>query len=192
MLLETVCREADIVRIGIGSSNVIDHRNPWTADETEEMIDAHLSEHYHNYTFHHIPDFRDADRWRDEVSRQLGSLDLFVSGNPYVRDLMKDTYQTKDMLDLIGKENHLEISGTLVRGRLATAGADYRSLLPEAVADWLEADSRIERFRKDWGKKALRDMPPGDAWKETDYLEEFEKVHGKSEQKDRDKRKGPG
>lgn len=56
-MLEAICRLATGAIIGIGSSNKYDHRNPFTAEETEKMIQAYLAPRFSNFKIIRIPDF---------------------------------------------------------------------------------------------------------------------------------------
>src|SRR5437660_1552294 len=73
--------------IGIGSSNRYDASNPFTPEETADMIRLVLSD-AENYTIFELPDLNDGPRWRDHLSDLLGPLDCFVTANPYVKSLM--------------------------------------------------------------------------------------------------------
>jgi len=177
-ILETACERAEKVKIGIGSSNKIDFRNPWTPEETQEMIEAYLAQRFNNYTFHYIPDFGNEKLWRAEVVKQMGTLDFFVTGNPYVAKILKDSYTIEDSVKFVGKENHLQISGTIVRGRMALPDGAYKSLIPKEVAKWLDENDRLEKFREEWGEQTLKATPPGNKWKEPTLAEEYMRVHG--------------
>ena len=57
VMLETVCSMADQVLIGIGSINKYNARNPFTAEESKEMLDRFLKDRFDNYQILFIPDF---------------------------------------------------------------------------------------------------------------------------------------
>ena len=88
--LDELCGRADVVKIGIGSSNKYNARNPFSSTETKEMINAVLHPGYTNYElidipdFAHIPQYKDGGKWKKYVLDHFGSLDYFVTANPYV------------------------------------------------------------------------------------------------------------
>src|SRR3989338_1300218 len=98
VMLESLCEQAKEVLIGIGSSNKYNARNPFTADESEDMVNAVLKKNYSNYSIMHIPDFghekeySDGKKWAGYVAEHFGALDYFISGNEFVSELMKDKY----------------------------------------------------------------------------------------------------
>lgn len=70
VLLESLCEKSDHVLIGIGSSNKYNIRNPFTSDETKDMIELFLKEKFTNYEiikipdFAHIPGCENGQQWR--------------------------------------------------------------------------------------------------------------------------------
>src|SRR3989344_6572629 len=98
-MLEAVCSNADYVTIGIGSSNKYNLRNPFTASESEEMVHAFLKNRFSNYNvvhvpdFAHIPEYADGEKWKSYIIENFGDIDFFVSSNPFVTDLLKDSYK---------------------------------------------------------------------------------------------------
>src|SRR5262245_32953327 len=83
---------AETVLIGIGSSNRYDAQNPFTAVETADMLRLVLTGR-ENFTLLEIPDLGDGPRWRAMVRDLLGPLDLFVTANDYVHELMREVYE---------------------------------------------------------------------------------------------------
>ena len=170
LMLETLCSEADEVIIGIGSSNKYDVRNPFTAEETEEMINSSLSG-YDNYSIVHVPDFahlgpkyQNGQAWRENVLNEFGNLDYFVAENGYVKKLLSEDYEIVNPVTLIAKENQIKISGTMVRIEMAKNG-DWQSLVSETVAQYLtkptgnpEYNNLVERFRNEFGLETLSSM----------------------------------
>ncbi len=159
VMLDELCKQAQEVVIGIGSANIYDRRNPFTAEETETMIRAAL--HHDNYKIIHVPDFgyqqehQDGQRWRQHVKEQFKELDLFVSGNAWVRDLLKDDYPVKAPAELIPRERWIPVKGSLVRITMARGGNDWKECVPEEVAMYLEQHHLVERFRKEFGLQTL-------------------------------------
>jgi len=160
LMLDAICENADHVVIGLGSSNKYNLRNPFTGDESAGMIEAYLSPRFSNYELIHVPDFghiqefSDGKKWKEYVTEHFGTLDHFVSGNDYVSDLLKDTYTVIHPAALIPPEQHLRIRATEVRLRMACY-QDWRALVPEAVATYLESNVLVERFRTEFGLQTI-------------------------------------
>jgi nicotinamide-nucleotide adenylyltransferase len=153
-LLEAVCKKADRVIIGIGSSNKYNSINPFTASETEAMIRAALYPQFSNFDIIYLPDFGNSEQWKDEVRKNFGNLDYFVSGNQYVAEILKEDYRILHPFDLIPKNRQLKLNSTEVRIKIAK-DKNWRRLVPEAVAGYLEKNHLIERFIREFGKQTL-------------------------------------
>ena len=170
LMLETICSQAGEVIIGIGSSNKYDVRNPFTAEETEEMIRRALSG-YDNYSVVHVPDFahlgpeyQDGQAWRKNVLRLFGELNYFIVENGYVKKLLEEDYKIARPSSLIPKESQIMVSGTMVRVEMAKNG-DWKSLVSKEVADYLTEPGKagsyenlVDRFRKEFGLETLASM----------------------------------
>lgn len=143
------------VAIGIGSSNRYDGRNPFTAVEAADMIDVYLGARAAGARVLEVPDLGDGPKWRLMVRELLGPLDLFVTANPYVRDLMTGLYAVAHPRDLVPRERHVPISGELVRRAMARGGDAWRDLVPREVAALLEGRGLVERFRREFGLSTL-------------------------------------
>ncbi|HIG98722.1 TPA: adenylyltransferase/cytidyltransferase family protein [Candidatus Woesearchaeota archaeon] len=162
-LLEALCEHADEVIIGIGSANRYNARNPFTPEETREMIDRHLTQRFSNYRFvllndyGHIREFNDGKKWGGEAVAAFGNLDAFISGNDYVRQLLGPYYAVIRGTDIIPVENWVMLSGTMVRVAMAK-GEDWKKLVPAAVGDYLEKGGLVQRFRKEFGLETLASL----------------------------------
>ncbi|MDP3639958.1 MAG: hypothetical protein Q8R53_02020 [Nanoarchaeota archaeon] len=161
MMLEKVCSQADAVTIGIGSSNKYTVRNPFTAEESAALVRAYLSPRYENYTivhvpdFGHIPEYRNGQKWRETVLQLFGSLDYFVTGNPYTRDLLQEDYHLIHPAWLLLPEEQFRLRATEVRIKMAR-GEDWQSLVPHAVCEYLQNNGLVERFCREFGEETLR------------------------------------
>ncbi|HLD97063.1 MAG TPA: hypothetical protein VI934_01840, partial [Candidatus Nanoarchaeia archaeon] len=164
--------------IGIGSSNKYDFRNPFTAEETIEMLGLHLSKQFSNYSFlcipdfGHIPQFRDGSKWVGEVAKAFGKLDAFVTGNEYVANLLEGHYAVIAGQDIIPKEKWAMMCGTMVRTAMAQ-GTDLRHMMPSSVADYLESKKLVERFRREFGLETLAAMAGQDIYRRDADAEHF-------------------
>ena len=178
-LLEEVCRQSEQVVIGIGSSNKYNIRNPFTFEETKEMIMRYLSPSYSNYTiipiddFAHIPQFSDGERWTQEILEKYGALDAFVSGNEYVKKLLQPHYRLIESFALVPPEKWIKVSGTIVRVALAK-GEGWEKLVPESIAAYMKEKGLDARFRREFGLQTLAELANGNVY---DRNVEAEKEH---------------
>lgn len=150
-VLDALVERADALTIGIGSSNKLDLRNPFTAAETAQMLRLHLPP---TVTLVEVPDLGNGPRWTAMVRELLGELDLFVTANPYVWSLLRDTWPLCHPVHLVPPDRRVPIDGTMVRVELAR-GPAWRELVSPQVAAWLDEPGRIERFRRDFGAATL-------------------------------------
>jgi nicotinamide-nucleotide adenylyltransferase len=180
LMLDRIFENAEYVKIGIGSSNKYNARCPFTAEETKEMIDAYLKPKYNNYEilmvqdFGHIPEYSDGQKWRENVKELFGKLDYFVTGNEYTANLLKDDYKIIHPATLIPPEDWIYVKGSIVRVAMAQNG-DYRKMIPNVVADYLEKHDLIKRFQKEFGLETLALLDTHE-WAEPENAEQ-EKNH---------------
>ena len=159
-ILRAACESAEFVKIGIGSSNKYNLRNPFTSEESSAMITASLYPEFKNFEIIELPDFghlseyRDGNKWVENVLEKCGNLDLFVSGNDYVRGLLNKHYNMINSWELLKKEDQIKLRGTYVRVEMAKFG-NWENLVPEKVAEYIKENKLDERFRKKFGLKTL-------------------------------------
>jgi nicotinamide-nucleotide adenylyltransferase len=152
-VLEALAERAGEVVLGIGSSNRYDLRNPFTPEESEAMIRLVLAGRG-ACTVLQVPDLGHGPRWRAMVRELLGPLDLFVTANDYVRDLMREVYPVVHPVHLLAPERRVRLDATMVRRAMAR-GEDWRDMVPPAVAAFLEAEGLDRRFRREFGLATL-------------------------------------
>jgi len=87
-ILRALPSHAERALIGMGSSNRYNLRNPFTLEETKEMLNLVL-DRSNSYDLIPVPDLDDGPRWRGMVKDIFGALDLFVTDNPYVANLLR-------------------------------------------------------------------------------------------------------
>lgn len=163
-VLRALCREAERALIGIGSSNRYNLRNPFTLAETTDMLRLAL-EGYSNYAIIPIPDLDDGPRWRLMILELFGTLDAFVTDNPYVARLLENDYRVIRPVSLVPLNERIPIDGTTVRHAMA-CGEGWQELVPESVAGYIAKNRLDERFRREFGLEALAqttwtEKPPG-------------------------------
>ncbi len=161
LMLEALCQQADHVTIGLGSSNKYNLRNPFTSEESREMIEVFLSSRSENYEFlevpdfAHIPEYSDGRKWKEYVKEKFCSLNYFVTANPYVRDLLDDSYTVIHPGSCIPPEKWLKLKATEVRLEMARNSPRWRELVPCEVAKYIEQKNLLERFRREFGEETL-------------------------------------
>ncbi|MCC6876527.1 MAG: hypothetical protein IT378_19645 [Sandaracinaceae bacterium] len=156
-VLEALVARAEHVTIGIGSSNRYDVRNPFTAAESAAMIHAIVGERAiaeGKVELVEVPDLGHGPRWRAMVVELLGPLDLFVTANAYVRDLLAADYLIAHPVWLVAPERRVRVDGTTVRRAMAQGG-DWRALVPPAVAAYLDESNLVDRFVREFGPATL-------------------------------------
>jgi len=152
-ILHALCNRGEEILIGIGSSNRYNLRNPFTLEETKSMIELVIS-HYNNYKLISVPDLDDGPRWRLMIKDLFGDLNLFVTDNPYVTDLLKEDYRLTRPVDLVPSGQQMLVDGTMVRLVMARGG-DWESRVPKSVADYIKSNHLDERFRREFGLQTL-------------------------------------
>jgi nicotinamide-nucleotide adenylyltransferase len=152
-VLRALCDRATTALIGIGSSNRYNARNPFTIEEIADMIRLVLADRT-NYQLVPVPDLDDGPRWRTMVLELFGSLDLFVTDNPYVAGLLGASYRVIRPVALVPVEERAAIDGTQVRHEMAR-GDGWRDLVPLDVAAYISEHGLDERFRREFGLETL-------------------------------------
>lgn len=152
-VLRALCDCASQALIGIGSSNRYNARNPFTQEETAEMVRLVLAGRQ-NYTLIPVPDLDDGPRWRVMVLGMFGALDLFCTDNPYVATLLAADYRIVRPIQLIAPSQRVAIDGSMVRRAMAR-GDDWQGLVPPEVAAYIKAQGLDERFRREFGLQTL-------------------------------------
>lgn len=152
-VLHALCEHAGHAFIGIGSSNRYNARNPFTLDETRDMIRLVLAD-YDNYTLIPVPDLDDGPRWRLLILNLFGPLDAFMTVNPYVTHLLAGDYTLIKPITLVAEEDRVAIDGTMVRRAMAQGGK-WSTLVPPEVAAYIITNRLDARFRREFGLETL-------------------------------------
>ena len=170
-ILQAVCKSSDEVLIGLGSCNKYNLRNPFTVEESEEMVKIALKD-FDNYQIIQVPDFghiyeyRDGTKWRDHVLETFGGLDYFVVGNPYVYNLFEGYYPRIHPFDLMESKSKKHFKGTGVRLEMAR-GRNWKKMVPEDIANYLVEKGLVERFRREFGEETIATFSGRDFRRET-------------------------
>lgn len=177
-MLEAICCLAAEAIIGIGSSNKYDLRNPFTAEETEKMIQAYLAPRFSNFQmvripdFGHLPEYADGQMWKNYVIKTFGILDFFVSGNPYTSKLLQEDYKILHPKEIIPPEKYVSLRATKVRMEMANNSDCWKELVPVEVADYLIKSSLLERFQREFGEETLKSIKNNVDYRKIETMEE--------------------
>jgi nicotinamide-nucleotide adenylyltransferase len=153
VVLRALCDRAEEAIIGIGSSNRYNVRNPFTAEETMDMIRLALPVQ-DNYSLLPVPDLDNGPRWRKMILEMFGPLDTFVTENPYVTNLLSNDYKIIRPVSLVPDDQKIAVNGTMVRRAMAE-GDGWQEMVPAAVAEYLIQNKLDQRFRKEFGLETL-------------------------------------
>ena len=180
VMLETICKLADEVIIGIGSSNKYNYRNPFTAEESKDMIDLVLEE-YDNYNVILVPDFahlgeehKDGQSWVNYVTNVFGELDYFVTGNAYVKELLSPHYEIIHPSMLISEDQCIIMRASEVRYKMAQDNI-WKKFVPVQVTLYLESNQLVSRFKKEFGLETLTKKHWQSESRDTEYQHTLEK-----------------
>lgn len=157
--LSGICEE---LIIGLGSSNILDARSPFSAAESEEMVRRVLGPRP-GLSFCALPDLFDGPRWRAMVVESLPAVDLLFTGNRYVRDLLRNDFQVLHPVQLLSESERMALNASQVRAAMGR-GEDWRSLVPPEVAIYLEQEGIVDRVVSRWGAE----LADPDAGRSTD------------------------
>jgi len=152
-VLRALCDLGDQALIGIGSSNRYNARNPFTPEETGDMIRLVLDGRS-RFQVVPVPDLDDGPRWRVMVLDLLGPLDLFVTANPYVASLLGADYRVVRPIGLVAQTDQVPVDGTMVRRAMAR-GDGWQGLVPPVVANYILSHGLDSRFRREFGLETL-------------------------------------
>ncbi|MDW8326651.1 MAG: hypothetical protein RMK99_08805 [Anaerolineales bacterium] len=152
-VLRALCDRSAEALIGIGSANRYNLRNPFTLEETTDMLRRVLAG-CENYRLLPVPDLDDGPRWRLMVLEMFGPLDAFVTDNPYVASLLREDYRLLKPVELIAEADRVAIDGTMVRRAMAR-GEDWQRLVPPEVAEYIASRGLDVRFRREFGLQTL-------------------------------------
>ncbi|MCJ7623678.1 MAG: adenylyltransferase/cytidyltransferase family protein [Anaerolineaceae bacterium] len=152
-VLHALCEQAQHALIGIGSSNKYDYRNPFSLEERTHMLRLLLGDR-ENYTLIPVPDLGNGPRWREMVLKLFGSLDLFISANPYVTSLLEDDYNIIRPVELVPDEKRVAVDGAMVRREMAH-GDGWMDLVPSEIEAYIRERCLDAKFRQDFGLLTL-------------------------------------
>ena len=154
-MLEAACHNAAEVVIGIGSANITDAKNPYTASERELMLRKSLDDRgLTNYSFVHIPDFEQDAQWVQYVKEQakLDQNTAIVSGNSWVENIFgKEGYQMIQPAEIV-EGPLVDISATKLREMIVSDDERWKQYAASGTLHYfgkLGGKERIATFYKE-------------------------------------------
>ncbi|MBI5148956.1 hypothetical protein HZA33_04725 [Candidatus Pacearchaeota archaeon] len=176
-MLRELCRKAMYVRINIGSSNKFDRKNPFKAEEREEMLDLALKDEFNNYELVFLPDFDDDERWFQYLVKHNKNFTEILSNNDYDLKIYQahqfktengnkhrlyDILHPVDIIDqdkmeyvdgvwqdglFVQTNKPLYVSGTFVRAAIVNNWG-WQNFVDEPVAEYIKQNNLVERIKK--------------------------------------------
>ena len=137
--------KVDQLYIGIGSSNKSNElRNPFTADERNQMIKSSLDETImQRVSLYNIPDVDDHSKWTESIDKIIPKYDIVFSNDDFTHRLYEEN--TKKIISVALKSRE-DLSGTNIR-RLIQNDGNWKDLVPNGTKNILlkiDAKNRLE------------------------------------------------
>ena len=137
--------KVDQLYIGIGSSNKSNElRNPFTADERNQMIKSSLDEIImQRVSLYNIPDVDDHSKWTESIDKIIPKYDIVFSNDDFTHRLYEEN--TKKIISVALKSRE-DLSGTNIR-RLIQYDGNWKDLVPNGTKNILlkiDAKNRLK------------------------------------------------
>ncbi|MEE3213299.1 MAG: nicotinamide-nucleotide adenylyltransferase, partial [Thermoproteota archaeon] len=137
--------KVDQLYIGIGSSNKSNElRNPFTADERNQMIKSSLEEIImKRVSLYNIPDVDDHSKWTESIDKIIPKYDIVFSNDDFTHRLYEEN--TKKIISVALKSRE-DLSGTNIR-RLIQNDGNWKDLVPNGTKNILlkiDAKNRLK------------------------------------------------
>ena len=137
--------KVDQLYIGIGSSNKSNElRNPFTADERNQMIKSSLDETtMQRISLYNIPDVDDHSKWTESIDKIIPKYDIVFSNDDFTHRLYEEN--TKKIISVALKSRE-DLSGTNIR-RLIQNDGNWKDLVPNGTKNILlkiDAKNRLK------------------------------------------------
>ena len=131
--------------IGIGSSNKSHQpRNPFTAEERNQMIMSSLDENIlKKVSNYDIPDVDDHSKWTQSIDKIIPKYDIIFSNDDFTQSLYEKN--GKKIIPVVLK-SRADLSGTNIRRLIQTDG-NWEALVPNGTKNVLlkiDAKNRLE------------------------------------------------
>ena len=137
--------KVDQLYIGIGSSNKSNElRNPFTADERNQMIKSSLDEIImQRVSLYNIPDVDDHSKWTESIDKIIPKYDIVFSNDDFTHRIYEEN--TKKIISVALKSRE-DLSGTNIR-RLIQNDGNWKDLVPNGTKNILlkiDAKNRLK------------------------------------------------
>jgi len=150
-MLEAACMNAKEVVIAIGSCNVTNKKNPYTAEERELMLRKSLEDvGVSNYSFIYVPDFNSNEDWvnylKENAQMKKGS--KVLSGNDYVELIFaQQGYETVRPEEIISHDL-IDISATKLRKMIVDNDPEWQKYAASGTLHYFDKFGGKERISK--------------------------------------------
>lgn len=149
-IVKRISKECDKVIIGVGSAQKErESEDPLSGGERIEMIQNTLENRDIKYEIYPVPDIDCYPAWPSYVKSILPHFGIVYANSSVVRKLFKRTSIETVQVEEINRE---EYSGTEIRKRIRE-GREWKHLVPEEVAEYLEDIDMEERIKPVIGVK---------------------------------------
>ena len=143
LLVEKAAEEAELVVIGIGSSQYSNtEKNPFTADERRKMIESSVPKKI-KYKIFDIPDVGNNKIWVEHVEKIVPKFDVVYTNGELERRLFKEAGYRVHATGLFNRDKY---AGTEVRRRII-AGEEWHSLVPAGTLKIMNEIRGEERIK---------------------------------------------
>ncbi len=157
-LLQSTCILSQEVIIGIGSSNRYNYLNPFTVQEVKDMINISIGSDFKNYHIIEVPDYAqtpkysNGEKWAKETIELFGETDGFISGNSFVKELLKSYYNVIDPKEITTL--YVPVSSTYIR--IAIARKDYwKMYVTTEIYNYITDNKIDKRIEREFGREIL-------------------------------------
>jgi len=124
--------------IGIGSSNIEDHNNPFSAQIRRKMIELFIKDknlQRRVSSIVEIPDHPSDDEWLDITRERVGNFDVSFGDNDWVNTIFESAGVP---VVRIGYHNRIELEGWKIR-ELMRDGKEWRDRVPPYIAALIDS-----------------------------------------------------
>jgi nicotinamide-nucleotide adenylyltransferase len=144
LMFKKIAGQVENLIVAIGSSqHANEPRNPFTAEERQEMIRRAMKEaNIAKYKIVEIPDIPDDTKWVEYVEKITGHFDMSWSGTPLVLKLFRKAGEPVMVI-----KEFLGLSGTRIR-RFICRGLPWRRFVPQSVRKYLDEIKAVSRIRR--------------------------------------------
>lgn len=143
ILIEEAAKEADLIVIGIGSSQESNTKeNPFTAQERRNMIESSLKINK-KFSIVDVPDINNDKLWVSHVEKLLPRFNVVYTNEELERRLFKEKGYR---INATGFFNRKKYSGVEIRQRIIQ-GKKWEHLVPKGTLKVMRKINGVERIK---------------------------------------------